>query len=129
MASPSDPFWQYDFDDAYFNSNDDDMDISSCGNDKDIGGSGDDMDIGDCDDDMDIGVDIDSNHDSEEEEFWFAFPLIGKMVAYFQWHYNKHPMRISILSGRDYGSVWINCLKMSVFKNSVSKMCVWKTQF
>ena len=93
MASPSDPFWSYDFDDAYFNSNDHDMDISSCG---------DDMDIGGCGDDMDIGADTDSNYDSEEEEFWFVFPLVGEMVAYFQRHYNKRPMRTSILSGKDY---------------------------
>lgn len=30
MASSSDPFWQDDFDDAYFNSNDDNIDIKGC---------------------------------------------------------------------------------------------------
>ena len=30
---------------------------------------------------------------------------------------------------KEKGPVWICCLKMSVFKNSVSKMCIWKTQF
>ena len=74
MVSPSDPFWQYDFDDAYFNSDDDDMTT---------------------------GSNMDSEYDSEEE-FWFVFPLIGEMVAYFQRHYDKHPQRTSILSGSDY---------------------------
>ncbi|KAF3976751.1 hypothetical protein CMV_000069 [Castanea mollissima] len=30
LARESDLFWQYDFDDAYFNSNDDDIDIRGC---------------------------------------------------------------------------------------------------
>ena len=68
----------------------------------DSGFSDDDMNIGDCDDDMTIGVDTDSEYDSEEKEFWFVFPLIGEMVAYFQQHYNKHPRRTSILSGSAY---------------------------
>nr|POE69363.1 hypothetical protein CFP56_08618 [Quercus suber] len=102
MVSSSDPFWQYDFDNAYFDSNDDDMDIGGCGDDMDSGFSCDDMDINDCDDDITIGANTDSKYDSEEEEFWFVFPLIGKMVAYFQWHYDKRRMRTSILSGRDY---------------------------
>ena len=83
MVSPSDLFWQYDFDDAYFNSNDDDMDSGGCGDDMDTSSSDDDMDISDCDDDMPTGADTDSEYDSEEEEFWFVFPLIGEMVAYF----------------------------------------------
>ena len=99
MVSPSDPFWQYDFDDAYFNSDDDDMDS---GDDMDTSSSDDDMDISDCDDDMEIGVDIDSDYDSEEEEFWIVFPFFGETVAYFQWHYDKRPMRTSILSWKDY---------------------------
>ena len=37
MVSLSDPFWQYNFDDAYFNSDNDDMDIGGCGNDLDSG--------------------------------------------------------------------------------------------
>ena len=93
MVSPSDPFWQYDFDDAYFNSNNDDMDISF---------SDDDMDISDCDDDMATGADTDSEYDSKEEDFWFVFPLIGEMMAYFQQHYDKRPQRTCILSGSDY---------------------------
>ncbi|XP_023873797.1 uncharacterized protein LOC111986405 [Quercus suber] len=68
----------------------------------DIGGCGDDIDINDCDDDMDIGVETDSDYNSKEEELWFVFPLVGKMVAYFQWHYDKCPMHTSILSGKDY---------------------------
>ena len=47
--------------------------------------------ISDCDDDMTTGADTDLEYDSEEEEFWFVFPLIGKMVAYFQRHYDKRP--------------------------------------
>ena len=102
MVSPSDPFWQYDFDDAYFNSDNDDMDSGGCGDDMDTSSSDDDMDISDCDDDMTTGADTDSEYDSEEEEFWFVFPLIGEMVAYFQRHYDKRPQRTSILSGSDY---------------------------
>ena len=83
MASTSDPFWQYDFDDAYFDSNNKDMDIDSCGDDMDVGGYDADMDLGGCDANMDISVDTDSNYDIEEEEFWFVFSLVGKMVAYF----------------------------------------------
>ena len=102
MASTSDPFWQYDFDDAYFDSNNKDMDIDSCGDDMDVGGYDADMDLGGCDANMDISVDTDSNYDIEEEEFWFVFSLVGEMVAYFQRHYNKCLMRTSILSGKDY---------------------------
>ena len=97
MVSPSDHFWQYDFDDAFFNSDDDDMDSGGCGDDMDTSSSDDDMDISDCDDDMTTGL-----YDSEEEEFWFVFPLIGEMVAYFQRHYDKRPQHTSILSGSDY---------------------------
>ncbi|KAL0002352.1 hypothetical protein SO802_016133 [Lithocarpus litseifolius] len=68
----------------------------------DIFGCGDGMDVSNCDDDMDIGVDTDSNYDSKEEEFWFVFPFVGEMVAYFQRHYDKRPMHTSILSGKDY---------------------------
>ena len=90
MVSPSDPFWQYDFDDAYFKADDDDMDSDGCGDDMDTSSSDDDMDINDYDDDMTTGSNMDSEYDSEEE-FWFVFPLIGEMVAYFQRHYDKHP--------------------------------------
>ena len=68
----------------------------------DSGGCGDDMDTSSSDDDMTTGADTDSEYDNEEEEFWFVFPLIGEMVAYFQWHYDKRPQRTSILSGSDY---------------------------
>ena len=102
MVSPNDPFWQYDFDDAYFYSDNDDMNISGCGDDMDSGFSGDDMDISDCDDDMTTGVDTNSEYDSEEEEFWFVLPLIGEMVAYFQRHYDKRSQCTSILSGSNY---------------------------
>ena len=78
------------------------MDIGGCGDDMDSGFSDDDMDIIDCDDDMTTSVDTDSKYDSEEKEFWFVFPLIGKMVAYFQRHYDKCPQRTGILSGSDY---------------------------
>ena len=91
MVSPNDPFWQYDFDDAYFNSDNDDMDIGGFGDDMDTSFNDDDMDISDCDDDMTTGADMDLEYDSEEEEFWFVFPLIGELVAYFQWHYDKRP--------------------------------------
>ena len=67
----------------FFNSDDDDMDIGGCDDDMDTSFNDDDMDISDCDDDMTTGADIDSEYDSEEE-FWFIFPLIGEMVAYFQ---------------------------------------------
>ena len=59
------------------------MDVGGCGDDMDSGFSGDDMDISDCDNDMTTSADTDSEYDSEEEEFWFVFPLIGEMVAYF----------------------------------------------
>ena len=102
MVSLNILFWQFDFDDAYFHSDDDDMDISGCGDDMDVSDYDDDMDVSDCDDDMDIGADTDLDYDSEEEEFWFVFSLVGKMVAYFQQHYDKHPMRTSNLSRKDY---------------------------
>ena len=82
MVSPSDPFWQYDFDDAYFNSDDDDMDSGGCGDDMDTSSNDDDMDISDCNDDMTTSVDTDSEYDSEEEEFWFVFPL-NMELGYF----------------------------------------------
>nr|POE55235.1 hypothetical protein CFP56_02233 [Quercus suber] len=63
MVSPSDSFWQYDFDDAYFDSNDDDMDIGGCGDDMDSGFSGDDIDISDYDDDMNTSADTDLEDD------------------------------------------------------------------
>ncbi|KAL0008690.1 hypothetical protein SO802_010192 [Lithocarpus litseifolius] len=87
---------------AYFNSDDDDMDIGGCDDDMDTSFSDNDMDISDCDDDMITDADTDSEYDSEKEEFWFVFPLIGKMVAYFQLHYDKRPQRTSILGGSDY---------------------------
>ena len=93
MVSPNDPFWTFDFDDNYFDTDDDDMESSKCG---------DDMDVSDCDHDMEIGVDTDSDYDRDEEEFWIVFPFVSEMVAYFQWHYDKRPMRTSILSGKDY---------------------------
>ncbi|XP_030923000.1 uncharacterized protein LOC115949873 [Quercus lobata] len=88
---------KYDFDDAYFDSDNDDMDIGGCGDDMNIGGCDDDMDngfncddmdISDYDDDMTIGANTNSEYDSDEEEFWFVFPIIGKMMAYFQRHYD-----------------------------------------
>ena len=78
------------------------MDSGGCGDDMDTSFSDDDMDISDCDDDMTTGADMDSEYDSEEEELWFVFPLIGEMVAYFQWHYDKCPQRTSILTRSDY---------------------------
>ena len=106
---PSDSFWQYDCDDAYFNSDDDDMDIGGCGDYKDNGFNRDDMDISNCDDDMNTGAETNSEHDSEKEEFWFVFLLIGEMVAYFQRHYDKRLMRTSILSGKYYMAEMRDC--------------------
>ena len=102
MVSPNDPFWTFDFDDAYFDSNDDDMESSRCGGDMDVNDYDHNMDVSDCDDDMNIHVNTDSDYDSKEEKFWIVFPLVGKMVAYFQRHYDKRPMRTSILCGKDY---------------------------
>ncbi|KAL0010327.1 hypothetical protein SO802_005435 [Lithocarpus litseifolius] len=102
MVSPNDPFWTFDFDDAYFDSNDDDMESSGCADDIDVSDCDHDMDVSDCDYYMDIGADTDSDYDSEEDEFWIVFPLVSEMVAYFQRHYDKRPMHISILSGKDY---------------------------
>ena len=78
------------------------MESSGCGDDMDVSDCDHDMDVSDCDDDMEIGVDTDSNYDSEEEEVWIVFQFVGEMVAYFQRHYDKCPMRTSILSGKDY---------------------------
>nr|POF09385.1 hypothetical protein CFP56_42419 [Quercus suber] len=102
MVSPNDPFWTLDFDNAYFDSDDDDIESSGCGDDMDVNDSDHDMDVSDYDDDMDIGANTDSDYNSEEEEFWIVFPLISEMMAYFQRHYDKHPMCTSILSGKDY---------------------------
>ena len=84
MVSPNDPLWTFNFDDAYFDSDDDDMESSGCGDNMDVSDCDHDMDVSDCDDDMKIGVDTDSDYDSEEEEFWIVFPFFGEMVAYFQ---------------------------------------------
>uniref|UniRef100_A0A7N2KQ02 DUF8040 domain-containing protein n=1 Tax=Quercus lobata TaxID=97700 RepID=A0A7N2KQ02_QUELO len=51
----NDPFWTFDFDDAYFDSDDDDMENSGCG---------DDMDVSDCDHDMDRHYDKRPMHTS-----------------------------------------------------------------
>ena len=102
MVSPNDPFWTFNFDDVYFDFDDDDMESSGCGDDMDVSDCDHDMDVSDCDDDMDTGADTDSDYDSEEDEFWIVFPLVGKMVAYFQRHYDKRPMHTSILSGKNY---------------------------
>ena len=102
MVSTNDPLWTFDFDNAYFDFDDDDMESSGCGDDMDVSDCDHDMDVNDYDDNMEIGVDTDSNYDSEEEEFWIVFPFVGEMVAYFQRHYDKCPMRTSILSGKDY---------------------------
>ena len=102
MVSPNDPFWTFNFDDVYFDFDDDDMESSGCSDDMDVSDCDHDMDVSDCDDDMDIGADTDSDYDSEEDEFWIVFPLVGEMVAYFQRHYDKRPMHTSILSGKNY---------------------------
>ena len=102
MVSPNDPLWTFDFDDAYFDSDNDDMESSGCGDDMDVNDCDHDIDISDCDHDMDTGVDTDSDYDSEEDEFWIVFPLVGEMAAYFQRHYDKCPMHTSILSGKGY---------------------------
>ena len=81
MVSLNDPFWNFDFDNAYFHSDDDDMDSSGCGDDMDVNDCDHDMDVSDYDHDMDIGADTDSDYDSKEEEFWFVFLLVGEMVA------------------------------------------------
>ncbi|XP_030945941.1 uncharacterized protein LOC115970448 [Quercus lobata] len=78
------------------------MESSGCGDDMDVIDYDHDMDVSDCDDDMDTGADTDSDYNSDEDEFWIVFPLIGEMVAYFQRHYDNCPMRTSILSGKDY---------------------------
>nr|POE95371.1 hypothetical protein CFP56_22632 [Quercus suber] len=102
MVSLNDPFWTFDFDNAYFDSNDDGMENSGCGDDMDVSDCDHDMDVSNCDHDMDIDANTDSDYDSEEDEFWIVFPLVSEMVAYFQRHYDKRPMRTSILSGKDY---------------------------
>ena len=81
MISPSDPFWTFNFDNAYFDSDDDDMESFGCGDGMDVNECDHEMDVSDCDDDMEIGVDTDSDYDSEEEEFWIVFLLIGEMPA------------------------------------------------
>ena len=98
MISPSDPFWTFNFDDAYFDSDDDGMESSGCGDGMDVNECDHEMDVSDCDDDMEIGVDTDSDYDSEEEEFWIVFPLVGEMPAAL-W---QVPNALSILSGKDY---------------------------
>ena len=73
-------FQEYDFDDAYFN------------------GVGSNNVCEDNDDDW-----IDSKSEREEEvEFNLVNPIVGEMYAYMQQHYDKQPMRTSMLTGRAY---------------------------
>nr|POE86831.1 hypothetical protein CFP56_24830 [Quercus suber] len=76
MVSLNDPFWTFDFDNAYFDSNDDGMENSGCGDDMDVSDCDHDMDVSNCDHDMDIDANTDSDYDSEEDEFWIVFPLV-----------------------------------------------------
>nr|POE70529.1 hypothetical protein CFP56_22971 [Quercus suber] len=84
MASRSewlDTFLTYDFDKSYFDA----MDADDTGDDTD-------------DDDW-WGSECDTE---DEVEFDFVNPLVGEMFAYMQRHYDKQPMRDSILTGQGY---------------------------
>ena len=74
-------FLQYDFDDAYFN----DVD-SSNGNDLNY----------------DDQVDSECDNEEEEAEFNVANPIVRKMYAYMQRHFDKQPMRTSMLIESGY---------------------------
>ena len=76
-----DAFLAYDFDKSYF----DNVDANDVGDDSD-------------DDDW-WGSECDSK---DEAMFDFVNPLIGEMFAYMQRHYDKKPMRDSILMGQGY---------------------------
>ncbi|XP_065620330.1 uncharacterized protein LOC112003400 isoform X2 [Quercus suber] len=76
-----DAFLAYDFDESYFDAMDAD-DVSD-----------------DTDDDNLWGSECDSE---DEAEFDFVNPLVGEMFAYMQRHYDKQPMRDSILTGQGY---------------------------
>ena len=100
MVSPNDPFWTFNFDDAYF-------DLMMTWRVLDGVMIWMSMTVIITWMSMTVimtctGADTDSDYDSKEEKFWIVFPLVGKMVAYFQRHYDKRPMRTSILCGKDY---------------------------
>ena len=83
MASGND-WWraiqEYDFDDAYFN---------------DIGSSN----YYEANDDD--WTDSEPEHE-EEAKFNLVNPIVGEMYAYMQRHYDKQPMRTSVLTGKAY---------------------------
>ncbi|KAK9996523.1 hypothetical protein SO802_021209 [Lithocarpus litseifolius] len=72
----------YDFDDAYFNSNDDDIDIKGCDFDDEYMNLDYDIHYG-SEIDYDL-LDTSSDYDIEEEEFLFVFLVVGEMATYFQ---------------------------------------------
>ena len=75
-----DAFLRYDFDDSYFDNFN--VDAPSGFIDKE---------------------NSDSKCDSEDEaKFDFVNPIVGEMFAYMQWHYDKQPMRTSVLTGNGY---------------------------
>ena len=76
-----DAFLAYDFEELYFNN----VDYDDAGHDTD-------------DDDW-WGSECDCE---DEAEFDFVNPLVGEMFAYMQLHYDKQPMRDSILTGQGY---------------------------
>ena len=91
-AEQLEAFLRYDFDDSYFN----DVNVNATCEDTDEDNS-------------------DSECDSEDEvEFDFVNPLVGEMFAYMQRHYDKQPMRTSILTGDGY---------MEELKDSNPKKC------
>ena len=83
MASGND-WWpaiqEHDFDDAYFN---------------DIGSSN------YCEANDDDWTEAESEHE-EEAKFNLVNPIVGEMYAYMQRHYDKQPMRTSVLTGKAY---------------------------
>ena len=83
MASGNDwlgAFQEYDFDDAYFNN---------------VGSSD------ACEDNDDDWTDSESKRE-EEVEFNLVNPIIRERYAYMQRHFDKQPMRTSMLTGRTY---------------------------
>lgn len=98
----------YDFNDPFFNQ---DADMDGCCNDTGHGclnpdhdilhNNGYDTDYDWSDSDTDSDCDW-SDCGSEEEEFHYINGLVGEMASYVQRHYNKRPMRTSILTGSGY---------------------------
>ena len=76
-----DTFLEYDLDDAYFNN----VDSNNAGEDND-----------------NDWIDPECDSEEKEAEFNLVNPMVEKMYAYMQRHFDKQPMRKSMLTSNGY---------------------------